>query len=140
MITIKSKLTQMIPVAVVLLAIGFTYLSQWCVSANLSCYDTLIRGIFDGGTSPLYLFTLYFLPITIILVFVPRHTFNSWAKFAAVALPLTFIFIASQPVYPQGMFSTDRDDAARLASEILSVASLALVIWNYFRARKTRLS
>ncbi len=86
-------------------------------------------------TKPLYLLSLYLLPIAIILVFVPRSVFISWLKLAVWAIPLLLIFISTQPVY-SGFLSTDRDDAARLAGEVFAGVSLVLIIWKSIAARR----
>ncbi len=127
----KSKIVQVIPVVLVLTAIGFRYFSLWCIFTTQICYGTTVSNISLTVTKPLYLFSLYLLPIAIILVFIPRSVFNSWLKFAAWALPLSFLYIASTEVSSARMgidfFPFYRDDAARLAGQIFTGVSLALV-------------
>jgi len=90
-------------------------------------------------TYPLYFFALYFLPLAIILIFIPRLLFNSWLKFAVLALPVLFIFITFTPVNFTGIgmnfFPFYRDDAARLSGEVFSALSLLLIVWKYFASR-----
>lgn len=100
------------------------------------CLDSSIKSI----GSPLLIFALFFLPLAIILIFVPRTVFKSWLRFAVWALPLAFIYIALTPVTSHGFmdfFPFYRDDAARLASEIFSVVSLILIIWKWFSLRRS---
>jgi len=86
-------------------------------------------------TYPLFFFAIFCLPITIILVFVPWGICKAWLKLAVWAVPLLLILISTQPVYA-GFLSTDRDDAARLAGEVFAVASIVLIIWKLFIARR----
>ena len=132
----KTKLIQSIPASLALLAVGFLYFSQWCILKSPSCYGTWIHHIYDGITSPAYFFSLYLLPLALILIFVPKTVFKSWLKLAAWAVPLLLIFISTQPVFPQQILSTDRDDTARLAGEIFTVLSLILIAWKYYASRR----
>ncbi len=107
-------------------------------SNHTGCLDDSIKGI----GYPLYNFALYILPITIILIFVPREIFKSWLKFAVWALPLAFLYIATTPVSWSGIglnFSSFyRDDAARLMGGVFSVVSAFLVIYKFIAARARR--
>lgn len=124
-----------------LAAVGFSYFSFWCTNSGHACYRTWLDSIFLDVINPLYFFSLYFLPLALILVFIPRHLFNSWLKLAAWMLPLSFIYIATTSVNFTGIgmnfFPFYRDDAARLAAEVFSVLSLILIIWKYFVARRS---
>lgn len=134
----KNKITQSIPILVALVVIGFRYFSQWCILTDSSCYGTPVHWIYLGVTSPLYFFAIYFLPIALILAFIPRHLFNSWLKFAVWALPLAFIFMALTPVWDSSLLPFARDDAARLAGGVFAAASLILIIWKYIADRHTK--
>lgn len=134
----KSKIIQGIPALFALAAIGFPYFSNWCIDSIPSCYGSWIHQIYQYLTSPLYFFTLYSLPLAIILIFIPRHIFNSWLKFSAWALPLAFIFIATTPIASHRMgidfFPFYRGDAARLWGAIFAVASLVVLAFASARA------
>ena len=132
----KTKIIQFVPALIVLVTISFRYFSNWCIDAVSYCYGTWIHQIALSATKPLYFFSLYLLPIAFILAFVSRPTFNSWLKFAVWSVPLLLIFIATQPVAPGSFLSTDRDDAARLAGQVFTVASLILIAWKYVVARQ----
>lgn len=128
------KITKFIPAIASILIIGFRYFSNWCIDNISVCYGTWVHWIALPITKPLYFFSLYFLPIAIILAFVPREIFKSWLKFAAWSLPLLFIFVATQPVVSSFM-STNRDDAARLAGQVFLAVSLAIVLWKWWKSR-----
>jgi ABC-type dipeptide/oligopeptide/nickel transport system permease subunit len=132
----KTKITQFVPSLLVLLVIGFRYFSTWCIGSISSCYGSWIHQIYQYFTYPLHSFSLFVLPITIILIFVSRNIFNSWLKFAVWTLPLLLILIATQPVV-SSFLSTNRDDAARLAGGVFAAASFLLIIWKYFSTRRT---
>lgn len=137
----NTKIIQFVPSLLALVVIGFDYFSHWCIFSIRTCYGTVISHVSLSVTQPLYFFALYFLPLAIILIFIPRHIFNSWLKFAAWALPLAFIFIATTSVSWTGIgmnfFPFYRDDAARLAAEVFTAISLVLIIWKYFATRRT---
>lgn len=132
----KTKITQFVPALLILMIISFRYFSNWCIDSVSFCYGTLIHQMALSITKPLYLFSLLFLPISIILMFIPRSVFISWFKFAVWAIPLLLIFISTQPVV-SSFLSTNRDDAARLAGGVFAAASLILIIWKYFAARRS---
>ena len=132
----KTKIVQSIPAVLALAVIGFRYFSLWCIFTTRVCYGTTVSHISLTITSPLYLFALFILPITLILVFVPRNVFISWLKLAVWAVPLLLLLISTQPVY-SGFLSTDRDDAARLAGEVFAGASLILIIWKSIAIRRS---
>jgi len=132
----KTKIVQFIPVILALVAFGFSYFSFWCTGVDNLCYRTWMDSIFIEAINPLYFFSFFFLPIAIVLAFVPRSMFNSWLKLAAWAIPLLVLFIATQPVYPGSPFSTDRDDAAWLAGGVFAGVSLILIIWKYIITRR----
>ena len=125
-----------------LFAIGFGNFSQWCATEGQMCFRTAIDRMIPEFTYPLYFFALFFLPLALILIFVPRHIFVSWLKFALWALPLSFIFIMTTPVNWTGigldLFPFYRDDAARLAGQAFAVISALLVVWKYIVARRTK--
>jgi|SRR3989338_6436015 len=130
----QTKIIQSIPALLALLAISFSYFSLWCTSTGQACHRTFLDSIFLDVINPIYFFSLFLLPIAIILAFVPRETFKSWLKFAAWALPLSLILVATQPVV-SSFLSTNRDDAARLAGGFFSAISIILILWKYFSAR-----
>lgn len=134
----KTKTIQFIPVILTFAGFISAPISYWCIYSNGYCYGTLVHQVYPYFINPLYSFSLFVLPIAIILVFVSRNIFNSWLKLAAWMLPLSIIFIALVPVSsnaPFQMFSFYRDDAARLAGEVFAAASLVLIIWKFFAAR-----
>ncbi len=137
----KTKIIQFVPALLALLSIGFSYFSQWCTTAGQICFRTLLDRMIPEITYPLYFFSLYLLPIAVILVFISRSIFNSWLKLAAWAIPLSIIFIATTPVNFTGIgmdfFPFYRDDAARLAGEVFSAISLVLIVWKWFSARRS---
>ena len=123
-----------------LVAFGFKYFSLWCIDSISFCYGSLIHQSYQYFTSPLYSYSLFILPIAVILVFVPRQVFNSWLKLAVWALPLSVIYIAMTPVNSTGLgmdfFPFYRDDAARLAGGVFAIVSLILIAWKYFALRR----
>ena len=134
----KSRFLQVIPVLLPLLVIVITPLSYQCIYQSGSCYGTWISHVYPYFINPLYDFSFYFLPIAIILIFVSRDVFKSWLKFAAWALPLAFILVALTPVTSHGFmdfFPFYRDDAARLAGEVVSVLSIILIAWKWSSLR-----
>lgn len=99
------------------------------------CSDDSIKSL----GLPLFFFALYFLPLAIVLAFVPRNIFNSWLKLALWAIPLSIIFIAVTPVNSNAFmdfFPFYRDDAARLAAEVFTAISLVLIIWRALRSAR----
>ncbi len=132
---INEKLVQSIPTALLLLAVAFRYFSVSCIDSG-SCFDTWIRYLSLDFTKPLYFFALYSLPLAIILIFVSHKLFKSWWKLAVWLVPLLLLFVATQPVAPQSFLSTDRDDAARLAAEILTIVSLFRFLLPWWKSRK----
>lgn len=136
----KTKITQLIPVTLALLAIGFRYSSNWCIDVLYTCYGTWVHWISLSITKPLYFFALYSLPVAIILAFVSREIFKSWLKFAAWALPLVVIYIWTTPVSSTAwmdLFPFYRDDAARLAGQVFLAISLALIVWKWWKSLRS---
>ena len=135
----QTKIIQFIPALLVLSAIGFRYFNQWCIIANSLCYGTFVHWIYLGTINPAFYFAVFFLPITIILTFVPRIIFQSWLRLAVWFVPLAVIFISFTPDSNPGaiieLFSFYRDDAARLAGGVFSATSLVLIIYKYLSIR-----
>lgn len=134
----KSKLAQFIPLVIALVVIGYRYLSVWCVDSYSTCYTSWVHWTYQPFTQSLYFFALYSLIVVVVAILVNRTMFNFWASFASWAVPLLLIFIFTQPVFPQSFLSTDRDDAARLAGIVFTVASLALIGWKAFSVRRNK--
>lgn len=136
------KSTQAIPFSIALLGFVLAPISYWCIYSNGYCYATWIHYIYPYFINPLYNFSLTFLPIALILAFVPRSIFNSWLKFVAWAIPLSIIFTALIPVSSSGayldLFPFYRDDAARLAGQAFTAVSLILIAWKYLATRRNR--
>ncbi len=137
----NSRVTQIIPAVLALAVIGFRYYSQWCITASLTCYGAWEHWIYLGVTSPTFFFSVYFAPIALLLIFIPKAIFKSWLKFAAWALPLAFLDIASTPVYGAmqgfGMMPSGpgRDDAARSDGQLFLIISLIIIVFGFIRAR-----
>lgn len=134
----KNKIIQFIPVVLALTFIGFRYFSNWCIFRIGVCYGTTISHISLTITKPLYNFSIFFIPLTIILVFISRNIFNSWLKFAVWALPLAFIYIAMTPVWDSSWLPFARDDAARLAGVVFSTISLIIIAYCALRSTRTK--
>ncbi|MDP2665140.1 MAG: hypothetical protein Q8P23_00630 [bacterium] len=133
----KNKITQFIPAVLALAVIGFRYFGLWCTEAGNLCYRTWLDRTFLEITNPLDSFARYFLVIALVLIFIPRSIFISWLKFAAWAIPLSILYIAMTPVIDNSLIPFSRDDAARLAGELFTAASLVLIIWKYFSSRRS---
>lgn len=134
----QTKVIQFIPAVLVMVVIGFRYFSQWCTNPGQICYRTWVEQIIPTITYPLYFFALYLLPLTIILIFIPRNLFNSWLKFAAVAIPVAIIYIWTTHVSSSAymdFFPFYRDDAARVAGIAFTVLSLAFIAIKSFLLR-----
>ena len=132
----KNKLIQFIPAIVALVFVGFRYFSQWCIGEGHVCFRTFLDSTYLRTIYPLFSFSIFFLPVVIILAFVPRHAFNAWLKFSVWALPLASIYIAMTPVWDSSWLPFARDDAARLAGEVFSGVSLILIIWKIIALRR----
>jgi len=128
------KPTQTIPLLIALLGSVFAPASYWCIYSNGYCYATFIHQVYQYFTNPLYNFSLFVLPIAIILIFVSRNTFVSLLKFAAWAIPLAVIFIWTTPINFSGIgmdfFPFYRDDAARLWGGICAVTSFVVLAFS----------
>ena len=131
----KTKITQFIPAVIALVAIGFSYFSLWCTGSGHLCYRTWLDSVFLDIINPLYFYSLYFLPIAIVLVFIPWTIFNSWLKLAAWMIPLSIFYIAITPVVDNSLIPFNRDDAARLAGGVFAAASLLLILYKWFSTR-----
>jgi len=136
----KNKITQAVPFLITLLGIESAPVSYWCIYSNGYCYSTWIHHIYPYFTNPLYNFSIFFLIVAIILIFVQHSVFKSWLKFAAWAIPLAIILVALTPVNSNAFmdfFPFYRDDAARLAGEVFSGLSLLLIVWKSIAIRNT---
>ena len=135
----KTKITQFVPALLAVAVIGFRYFGLWCTEAGNPCYRTWLDRTFLEITNPLDSFARYFLVIALVLIFIPRSTFNSWLKLAAWAIPFSIIYIALTPVNSNAFmdfFPFYRDDAARLAGEVFAAVSLLLILYKSFAARR----
>jgi len=103
----------------------------------IGCSDESIKTL----GSPLLIFSLFVLLTNVVVAFLPEKFFFSWLKFALWAVPIAVVLIWLTPVYSSNMyidiFSFTRDDAARLAGEVFSGASLGLIIWKWFHTRRS---
>ncbi len=134
----KSRIIQFIPVVISIFGVIFAKGSYWCVYSSKYCYATLINQIYADFTNPLYNFLIFIFPIAIILIFVSREVFNSWAKFAKWALPIAFFLVAGTQVssmVPMDFLPFYRDDAARLMGETVTILSLVVIAFASIRAR-----
>lgn len=137
----NSRVTQIIPAVLVFASFIFVETSYWCVYSYGVCYGTWVSYIYEYFTNPLYNFFLYFAPVALILILIPKAIFKSWLKFAAWALPLAFLDIASTPVYGAmqgfGMMPSGpgRDDAARSDGQLFLIISLIIIVLGFIRAR-----
>lgn len=132
----KSRIIQFIPTMLVLFGLGLAPISYQCIYSGGNCYSTWVHQIYPYFTNPLYNFSLFVLPIAIILIFISRSTFNAWFKLAAWAIPLSILYIATTPAVDTSFLPFHRDDAARLAGGVFVAVSLILIIWKWFAGRR----
>lgn len=136
----KNKTLQCIPLIFAILGVFYRYVSNWCIDSG-PCYATWVNESALTFTKPLYFFSLYSIPLAILLIFIPRSVFNSWLKLAAWLLPFACIMIAAQPVSWTGIginfVFISRDDLARGMAIFVDLLSFMLIAWKYFRSRAT---
>lgn len=124
------KIRQAIPLFLVLLGISLSYIAHWCVYSIGTCYGSLVQQSFDLLT-PIYLFSLVTLPLTVVLFFVPSSVFKSWLKFAVWWVPLSVpvIVAASEPgsaMMP--IYSFIQKDAVFLMSSLFVMVSVGMIV------------
>ena len=138
----KTKTIQFVPAILAVVAIGFRYFSQWCIGEGQLCFRTLLDRIYLYIINPVFYFAIFLLPISAVLIFVPREIFKSWLKLAVWAIPLAIIFITLTPDSNPGAyidpFPFYRDDAARLAGGVFAAASFILIAWKYFSSSRNK--
>jgi len=102
-----------------------------------------VHWIIPTITHPLYFFSLYILPVALVLTSVPRDVFRAWLRAMLLVLPLVFISVA---MVSEGggsgirmdFFPFYRDDAARLAALAVDAISIVLIISRLVLARRYR--
>lgn len=140
----KTKITSII-ITIFAVAAGYVIsnplIFQLCgnlykFNDRVGCLDSSMKSI----GSPTLLFSSYLFLVVLVAVFFSENIFVSWLKFATWAVPLSILLIILTPDSNPGAFIEIlpfyRDDAARLAGQVFSAISLALLTWKFISTRK----
>jgi hypothetical protein len=92
----------------------------------------------NGIGDPLFVFGLFLLAISFVLVVLGYKFFLAWIKFAIIAIPVAFIWIYNTPVVTHGWIvgPLERDQVALLTGCLFSAGSLIVIGWKWWRLRK----
>lgn len=135
----NTKIIQSIPAIVAFLVIGIRYVSLWCVYSVSVCYGGIIHQMLPYVITPLYLFSLSFLFVSVILAFIPRTVFKSWLRLAAWFVPLSFLIIFITPVTSNSwmpIFFISREEIASYTGILFAAASLLLILWKWLSSHR----
>ncbi|GEM_PF-1362604 len=139
----KIKISLIIT-ALIVLMIGYVIAHPLSLSLCSNIYQTSnYIGCSDGTIksigSPLFIFMSWILPIIIFAALLRENIFRPWIRLSLWFVPLLILYIFTTPVNFTGigldLFPFYRDDAARLAAEIFSVASLVVMVFSFMRLR-----
>ncbi|TSD05092.1 MAG: hypothetical protein Greene07147_804 [Parcubacteria group bacterium Greene0714_7] len=87
---------------------------------------------------PLFIFALFTLPITFILILFPK-AFSSWFKFALWWVPFSILVITITPTTSNSwmpLYSFVREDTAWFMGGVFAVISLGIIVWKTTALRK----
>ena len=100
------------------------------------CLDKSIETI----GQPLFVFSLFLVPVVLILLFISDDAFKSWLRLAVVWLPLSFICVALTPDSGNQVISylsiINYENTALVMGGLFTIISLILIAWKTFAARK----
>lgn len=136
-----KKLLQFVPFIVSIVAMAGEYLVYSCAYVTTTCYGSIFHQLLLPLFKPLYLYALWALIPTIIVIFVRPEVFKYWLKFAIGWALLAVIVLANIPVYPEGggymnLFTTTRSAEATHYGIAFAVISLILIAWKYWRINR----
>jgi len=107
----------------------------YTTESYIGCLDRTI--IYLGH--PIFSFALRILPVMALLLFVSKHVFNSWVKFALWAIPLFVIIFLNAPDTGNQTFQMFQMDAwimARYLGWLFLIISLLLIAFKTLRTPK----
>ena len=127
------------PLSVALGVILISYFAGKCGVTETCAYYTSFGPYAMSVLEPSLLFTFCLLPIAIILIFVPRMIFQSWLRLAAWLVPVSLVAIFITPVTSNSwmpLYFVSREEMAWYLGLFFAAASLVLIIWRFFTARR----
>ena len=132
-------LVRYIPLFLVVAAIGLDRFAVNCLNTESCGLASLIWPIFFTVIKPLYIYSLVFGLVAVILIFIKRNVFMSWLYFAAWWLPLSAVLIALTPTWSNSWFDLYplvKEDMALYTASLFTAISLILIVWKQFNLGK----
>lgn len=135
----NEKLLRFLPLTIAVTAIGLRYFSLWCIHQTNTCaFSQELNYVFLSFIKPIYLFSLVFLPIGIIMLFIRKDVLLSWFRLARWWVPLSALVIIITPSTSgtwMPIYFIGKTYATLLLAGSFTLISLALITWKSFSLR-----
>ncbi|MEK7100611.1 MAG: hypothetical protein AAB921_00760 [Patescibacteria group bacterium] len=127
------------PLLIILAGLLFGYLGMRC-GINSSCPVAALLSDFAFSLfKPLWIFSLFSLPIGVALLFAKQKVFKTWLHFAFWWLPLSVIVIYILSSGGRGMmplYSYSQGGVAIVMGSLFTIISLGVIGWKQFGSKK----
>lgn len=132
------KITQFIPVILVVIFVAFTYFGYVCADSK-NCFAASF--FWDNTFSflePIQIYLWVVLVPSIVAIFVNETTFQSWLRLARWFVPPSLVIIFITPVTSNSwmpIFFVSREEVSWYLGILFSTISLILIIWKWWKSR-----
>jgi hypothetical protein len=130
--------TRTIPLLIILASLLVGYLSMRCGITSSCPFAVSFSDLAFSLFKPLWIFSLFSIPVGVVLTFARRDALKTWFYFTAWWIPLSVVFVAmtvdSHSWMP--LFDFGKSEAAILMSSLFTIISLGIIGWKQFRSRK----
>lgn len=124
------KIKRFVPLILALFFIGAYQFGIWCDHVTGICDGTFLdKNLYTFGL--IYIYALYSLPATLVILFIKSSIFRIWLKFSIPWILFSFFLVYVIPDYG-GLYQPDKGDVSWFMGILFSIISIVLVLVRLF--------
>lgn len=132
------KIVQFVPVTLSIVLIAFSYFGYACAESKQCFAAPFFWDATFSFLEPLQIYMQIILIPAITIIFIREEIFQSWLRLAAWFIPISLLIIFVTPVTSNSwmpLFFVSREEMAFATGILFTAVSLILIAWKYFSFR-----
>ena len=118
-----------------------SYFGTECALSKSCQYSWLLHDLSPSLLDPLFMYSLWILPVFALSIFVHKQTYRTWGKFTFWWLLYSLLLLGAFEVSPGGWFvalSPSREQVAGIFGFLYTLISLIIIGWQTFKRSKRK--
>jgi hypothetical protein len=108
-----------------------------CEKGDKKCIYFFID-YFDNVAQFVGLFSVIFLLLFFIFLFIKEDIFNIWKKFAKIFLPIAVLLVIVTPTHYGGLVGIDKELVTWWSASLFLISSIGIIMWKSIQLRKNK--